>query len=117
MTKREENTPITVTQLPDFWDHVLKAKIRFLGLGYDGTLAPFAIDPMQARPLDGVVELLRPLSDDCHTHRAIISGRSVSEVMMLPDNPPVTVVGSHGYECTGGTRGCSTERHLGCLYW
>lgn len=53
---------------------------------------------MQARPLDGVAELIRTLSDDCHTHIAIISGRPVSEIMMLLDNPPVTVVGSHGYE-------------------
>ena len=118
MTKREENTPIVITQLPDFWDNIINAKSRFLGLDYDGTLAPFAIDPMQARPLDGIAELIRTLSDDCHTRVAIISGRPVSEVMMLLDNPPVTVVGSHGYEqwpLDGGCVVCqpSTIQQLG----
>lgn len=94
----EEHAPVAIMQLPDFWNQVTRASNRFLGLDYDGTLAPFAIDPMQAQPLDGVAALIRSLNEECQTEVAIISGRPVAEIMALLDNPPVTVVGSHGYE-------------------
>ena len=93
------NTPaVEVTAIPDFWDQVQRAEHLFLGLDYDGTLAPFAVDPMQARPLPGALELIRDLAADGRTHVAIISGRPVAEVLALLDNPPVTVIGSHGFE-------------------
>ena len=93
------NTPaVEVTAIPDFWDQVQRAEHLFLGLDYDGTLAPFAVDPMQARPLPGALELIRDLAADDRTHVAIISGRPVAEVLALLDNPPVTVIGSHGFE-------------------
>ena len=89
---------VEVTAIPDFWDQVQRAEHLFLGLDYDGTLAPFAVDPMQARPLPGALELIRDLAADGRTHVAIISGRPVAEVLALLDNPPVTVIGSHGFE-------------------
>ena len=93
------NTPaVEVTAIPDFWDQVQRAEHLFLGLDYDGTLAPFSVDPMQARPLPGALELIRDLAADDRTHVAIISGRPVAEVLALLDNPPVTVIGSHGFE-------------------
>ena len=87
--------PIGIT---DFWPQVLNAKHRLLGLDYDGTLAPFATDPMQARPLVGVIELLRDLARSKGTGLAIISGRPVSEVVILLSQPPVAIVGCHGFE-------------------
>jgi len=87
-----------VADLPDFWQWVRNANNRFLGLDYDGTLAPFEIDPMQAKPLPGIVDLLWSLAEDGQTQIAIISGRPATQVLTLLDNPPVTVVGSHGYE-------------------
>ncbi len=43
-------TAVEVTAIPDFWDQVHKAEHLFLGLDYDGTLAPFAVDPMRGWP-------------------------------------------------------------------
>lgn len=85
-------------EIEDFWQRVSAASARFLGLDYDGTLAPFAIDPMQASPLPGVTDLLHDLAADPGTEVAIISGRPADEVMTLLGSPPVTVVGNHGYE-------------------
>jgi trehalose-phosphatase len=84
--------------IPDFWQQVRHAPARFLGLDYDGTLAPFALDPMQAAPLPGIADLLRNLTTDPQTMVAIISGRPVDEVLTLLANPPVTVIGNHGFE-------------------
>jgi trehalose 6-phosphate phosphatase len=97
MTNRDENL-VEITHVSDFWQQVLEANNLFLGLDYDGTLAPFEIDPMQARPLPGIANLLQNLATGGRTQVAIISGRPVAEVMTLLDNPPVTVIGSHGYE-------------------
>lgn len=87
-----------IIQIPDFWQQVRQANSLFLGLDYDGTLASFEIDPMQAKPLAGVADLLRDLATKGRTQVAIISGRPVAEVMTLLNNPPVTVIGSHGFE-------------------
>ena len=97
MTKNE-NYLVEITNLPDFWPHIQNAGNLFLGLDYDGTLAPFEVDPMKAKPLPGVAALLRELASGGRTKIAIISGRPVAEVMNLLDNPPVTIIGSHGYE-------------------
>jgi trehalose-phosphatase len=92
------NSVIEITNVPDFWNRVCNAEQRFLGLDYDGTLAPFEIDPMQARPLPGIPALLRSLAARGDTRLAIVSGRPVAEVMALLPNLPVTFAGSHGYE-------------------
>lgn len=67
--------PTTIANCPDFWERVSAAPARFLGLDYDGTLAPFHVDPMQARPLAGVLEILPALINHSATSVAIISGR------------------------------------------
>lgn len=97
MTRREGDLT-TIVQLFDFWELFKQNRPRFLGLDYDGTLAPFHMDPLQARPLPGVVDLVRRLAADAQTRVAIISGRPVVEVMSLLGNPPVTIIGSHGFE-------------------
>jgi trehalose-6-phosphatase len=99
------NLTLEFPGIPDFWRQVRNANDRFLGLDYDGTLAPFAIDPMQAKPLPGIADLFRDLVAGGQTQVAIISGRPVAEVMTLLNNPPVTIIGSHGYEhCSVGGR-------------
>lgn len=83
---------------PDFWDRLAAASSRFLGLDYDGTLAPFHVDPLQARPLPRVVELLEAILRDPLTTLAIVSGRPAAEVLTLLGNLPATIIGSHGFE-------------------
>lgn len=98
MTNSATSTNRSIFDIPEFWLQVRNAPNRFLSLDYDGTLAPFAIEPMHAQPLSGVADLLRNLAADGRTQLAILSGRPVHEVVTLLDNLPVTVVGNHGYE-------------------
>lgn len=96
---------MAIGNVPDFWGRVCAAPARFLGLDYDGTLAPFHIDPMEARPQAGVIDLLRALVHREGTAVAIISGRPAAQVSMLLDHLPVTIVGSHGFELWSPTNG------------
>lgn len=89
---------LAIQNVPDFWERLSAAPARFLGLDYDGTLAPFHVDPMQARPLEGILELLRTLLALNTTTVAIVSGRPAKEVSKLLDHLPVTIIGSHGFE-------------------
>ena len=95
---RQGNDIMTITNLPDFWQRVREADHLFLGLDYDGTLAPFDIDPMAATPVEGVKESIRLLGESEQTRVAIISGRPLTEVMTLLGDPRVMVIGSHGHE-------------------
>ena len=87
-----------VAKVPDFWHRLRQSETRFLALDYDGTLAPFHPDPMQAFPLPGIPELLKKLSQRSDTTLAIISGRPLREILELLGDLPVVVIGSHGRE-------------------
>jgi trehalose 6-phosphate phosphatase len=89
---------IEVKGVPDFWSRVRSAEFRFLGLDYDGTLAPFHVDPWEARPFPSVKETLKALQETRRTTLAIISGRPVAEVRHLLGNLGITLIGSHGFE-------------------
>jgi trehalose-phosphatase len=82
----------------DFWSRVFNARHRLLALDYDGTLAPFHIDPMQAHPLPGIPEILDLLNHSANTTVAIVSGRPVQEVSLLLGEIGLTMVGCHGFE-------------------
>lgn len=70
-----------------------------LMLDYDGTLAPFREDRMQALPWPGVPERLDQLSTLGSVHLALVTGRSARELAaMLPMKRPVEIWGSHGRE-------------------
>ncbi|WP_310599522.1 trehalose-phosphatase [Desulfobulbus sp.] len=98
MIKSHGNDDFAFADIPNFWRQVRNATSRFLGLDYDGTLAPFAIEPIHAHPLPGVADLLRNLAASGTTEIAIISGRPAHEVAALLGDPPLTIVGSHGFE-------------------
>jgi trehalose 6-phosphate phosphatase len=73
-------------------------------LDYDGTLAPFRVDRMKARPFKGVREILARIQAESQTRIVVISGRPAHEVSsLLRGNPPVMkdpveVWGLHGSE-------------------
>lgn len=68
-------------------------------LDYDGTLAPFHDDRMQALPWPGVTERLEQLSDLPSVHLALVTGRAARELASLvPLRHPVEIWGSHGRE-------------------
>jgi trehalose 6-phosphate phosphatase len=63
---------------------------------FDGTLSPIVDDPLDARPLDGVVDLLASLAGTYEVV-GIVSGRPVS--FLVPIMPPgVVISGLYGLE-------------------
>lgn len=89
---------LPVDGVPDFWPRLADAARKYLILDYDGTLAPFRIDRMEAVPLEGVVDCLMTIRDRADTNLAVISGRPVDEVVKLMGELGITIVGSQGWE-------------------
>ena len=94
----DENGRSIVHGIPGFWRMVETAPERALVLDYDGTLAPFEADRMQAWPLEGVVEDLRAIRDSGRTKLAVVTGRPLNELLSLLGDLGIPVVGSHGFE-------------------
>jgi trehalose-phosphatase len=76
-------------------------------MDYDGTLAPFHLDPLEAVPVAGAAPLLERIAA-AGTRIAVISGRPVDQLRRLLDVGGITFVGEHGWEIwapgTGLTR-------------
>jgi trehalose-phosphatase len=89
---------IRVLNIPDFWPRLRTSKNRFLALDYDGTLAPFKVDRMEAYPAPGIADAIIALAMKGNTSLAIISGRPVSEVLTFLGEIPITFIGGHGFE-------------------
>ena len=82
-----------------FLDRVASASARVLLLDYDGTLAPFHVEPSRAVPYPEVAKVLGEIARAGGTRVVIVSGRPADEVppLLSLDNPP-EVWGSHGWE-------------------
>lgn len=93
-----EKQRIEVINIPNFWSLLSASEKRLLALDYDGTLAPFHIDPMKAYPLPEIKELLLAIAQTGDTRLAIVSGRPVFEVLTLLGDMGITIIGSHGFE-------------------
>ena len=82
-----------------FFDELERAEARVLMLDYDGTLAPFRVEPSAARPYRGVRQLVGEIMFSGHTRLAIITGRPVKGFLdLLAVDPPPEVWGSFGWE-------------------
>jgi len=81
-----------------FWKRVQSARTRLLMLDYDGTLAPFNVSRMKARPSKETLKALREIIDSGHTKVVIVSGRPAAEVRMLLPGLTVETFGAHGFE-------------------
>jgi trehalose 6-phosphate phosphatase len=70
-----------------------------VAVDFDGTLAPFVTDPLQARALHGGLEALRDAATLSGVTTAVVSGRDLATLEMLtaigPDDG-ITLIGSHG---------------------
>lgn len=79
---------------------LVQRKPILLCLDYDGTISEIAREPKLARPVKGVVEVLRTLA--AHRERiatALISGRSLTDLRSrLPVPPGVALSGVHGLQ-------------------
>lgn len=85
--------------IDSFFQKVSETPNRLLMLDYDGTLAPFHVDRNKAFPYIEVNELLDRLLLSTTTHIAVISGRSISDLLpLLKLNRLPEIWGSHGWE-------------------
>ncbi len=83
----------------EFWQGLRAARRWLLLLDYDGTLSPFQVDRMQARPYVGVVERLEAILALTNGRVVVISGRQVEDLkQLLRLGEPVEMWGSHGRE-------------------
>lgn len=87
------------TDLPAFFENITRAPARVLMLDYDGTLAPFHIDPARAVPYPEARAVLEEIVAAGGTRMVIVSGRPADEVpplLALEERPEIW--GSHGWE-------------------
>lgn len=84
-----------------------------LASDFDGTLAPFHIDPMAVQPAPGSVEALREAAGLDGVTTALVSGRDLETLSTLSGvaiGDPVVLIGSHGAQSSRddqGTEGLS----------
>jgi len=98
-------------KLDQFFARLRQARQCALLLDYDGTLAPFQIDPAQAQPYPGVRAALNTLLAQQDTRLVIISGRWTRDLLPLlglAQQPEVW--GSHGWERCHADGRCETRR-------
>lgn len=69
--------------LEAFFEEVCHAGSRVLMLDYDGTLAPFHVDPSEARPWPGIPPLLDAIMANGRTRLVIVSGRWIKTLLPL----------------------------------
>jgi trehalose 6-phosphate phosphatase len=85
--------------LETFFQSVTGARQSTLLLDFDGTLAPFRVDPSKVRPWAGVASLLDRIQQTDRTRLAIITGRAAADVasqLALRNVPEIW--GLHGAE-------------------
>jgi trehalose-phosphatase len=75
------------------------ARKSALILDFDGTLAPFEIDPSSVRPWPGIAELLQQIQGSNRSHPAVVTGRPALDVrrLLLVRVPP-DIWSVHGAE-------------------
>lgn len=66
-----------------FFLRLQSAPDRVLMLDYDGTLAPFRVDPLAAVPYRGIREALGEILRAGHTRLVVISGRTLDQLIEL----------------------------------
>jgi trehalose-phosphatase len=85
--------------LERFFARLRGARERVLLLDYDGTLAPFHLDPRLALPYPNVCNALRKVSAMPRTRIVIVSGRRLEDLRApLAMLPHTEVWASHGWE-------------------
>lgn len=98
MNSRERSVQPDIRHLPSFWDMISLKQNKLIALDYDGTLAPFHINRMEALPFKGIPDLLRRISLRDDTTLAVISGRPLDELEILLKPWKGIMIGSHGFE-------------------
>jgi trehalose-phosphatase len=85
--------------IDDFFARLRRATERVLLLDYDGTLAPFHVDPARAFPYPGVVGRLDAIMARGNTRVVIVSGRWTRRLIPLLGLKQLPEIwGAHGWE-------------------
>lgn len=90
--------PTIDKKIVDFLQGISRARSRVLMLDYDGTLAPFCIDPDRATPYAQIPELLVSLRRDTDTKLMIVAGRPAHSAARLLGIAGIEIWGCHGLE-------------------
>src|SRR5258707_5945450 len=77
---RQPDRALQASLLGSFFLSVASAEESCLLLDFDGTLAPFRVDPSRAHPWAGVTKLLDAIQQTRRTHIAIVTGRPSQHV-------------------------------------
>ncbi len=93
-----DKIPTSLWQSP--WPERLRRTVPrlLLCLDYDGTLAPIAARPDEARPTPALLTLLSQLIKRPNVVVAIVSGRSLSDLRTLLPVQGLMFIGTHGCE-------------------
>ncbi len=85
--------------LSAFFDALSGPGANLLLLDYDGTLAPFKLNPDEAVPYPEVPEILGSIISSGQTRLVVVSGRPVDSLKPLIGLDPLPEIwGSHGWE-------------------
>jgi trehalose 6-phosphate phosphatase len=103
--------PVNPIEVAPFMGSVAQSRVSALLLDYDGTLAPFCLNPQQALPYPGVAALLQEIIVNSRTRVVIITGRNAHEVIpLLALHPTPEIWGCHGLERLRPDGTCETPR-------
>lgn len=85
--------------IADFMERLGGASVAALVLDYDGTLAPFHANRLQAFPYAGVRALLAEIAGSGKTRLIFITGRPIAELQsLLGPIPKAEMWGAHGLQ-------------------
>ncbi len=102
MQRRQGQEPLharTPGGLERFFERLALVPTRLLMLSYDGTLAPFAVRPSDARPYPGVAGILDEIMRQPGSRVVLVTGRALdtdAPPLGLPQVPEMW--GAHGWQ-------------------
>jgi trehalose 6-phosphate phosphatase len=80
------------------WRRLAQAPHRLLAFDFDGTLAPYASDPREARARPESLERLARLAGRDRMTVAVVSGRTIASLERVVPIDRLHLVGEHGWE-------------------
>ena len=93
--------PNLLDALPAVADRIQTAGDIFIGLDFDGTLAPIRSQPHEVELTNSIRDILRRLNRSPATTVMIVSGRGLIDVSQRVGLPELIYAGNHGLEIQG----------------
>ncbi|MEO8287052.1 MAG: bifunctional alpha,alpha-trehalose-phosphate synthase (UDP-forming)/trehalose-phosphatase [Chloroflexota bacterium] len=96
VVERMRTEPLSEPAIAELLDAYRNSAHRLIFLDYDGTLAPYHVDPTAAGPTPHMLYLLEKLSQDPDTDVVIVSGRDRTTLSEWLGALPIGLVAEHG---------------------